>query len=233
MVRPAQTLPRMRRPRPWTCIRRAGLAIAVITAGMGVAPAAAATAAPSQGREAWATRYDGPASDEDLPAAVVPSPDGQRVYVTGLSDGVASANDYATVAYEAATGSELWVSRYDGPKHYAEYATALAVTADGSTVVMTGESYNTPDDSDYATVAMDAASGSIRWTARYDGPAHGHDHASSLVITPDGSEVIVTGTSDGGASDDDYATIAYGVESGSEVWTSRFTGPANASDVAV
>ncbi len=98
---------------------------------------------------------------------------------------------------------------------------------------MTGESYNSPDDSDYATVAMDAASGSIRWTARYDGPAHGHDHANSLVITPEGSEVIVTGYSDGGATDNDYATVAYGAESGTELWSSRFTGPANASDVAV
>ncbi len=99
------------------------MAVAVISTGMGVAPAVAATVVPSHGREAWATRYNGPASNEDVPAAMVPSPDGQRVYVTGLSDGVSTASDYATVAYDAATGSELWVSRYDGPYHQAEYAT--------------------------------------------------------------------------------------------------------------
>src|SRR6266487_131585 len=98
-------------PRAWTFVRPGALAMAVISAGMGAHPAAAAIALPSHGREAWATQYNGPASNEDVPAAVVSSPDGQRVYVTGLSDGVSSAGDYATVAYEAATGSELWTSR--------------------------------------------------------------------------------------------------------------------------
>ena len=47
------------------------------------------------------------------PAGV--SPDGSKVFVTGYSVGSASGYDYATVAYDASTGSELWVKRYDGP----------------------------------------------------------------------------------------------------------------------
>ena len=38
------------------------------------------------------------------------SPGGSRVFVTGASGG-----DSETVAYSAATGRRLWVSRYNGP----------------------------------------------------------------------------------------------------------------------
>jgi DNA-binding beta-propeller fold protein YncE len=44
------------------------------------------------------------ASKSDYAAAVAVSPDGNTVYVTGRSPGTDSGFDYATVAYDAATG---------------------------------------------------------------------------------------------------------------------------------
>ena len=46
--------------------------------------------------------------------SVAVSPDGTMVYVAG--SGYSGGGEYyATVAYRAATGRQLWVSRYHGP----------------------------------------------------------------------------------------------------------------------
>jgi hypothetical protein len=47
------------------------------------------------------------------------------------------------------------------------------------------------------------------WADRSDGPAHRGDNADALAVSPHGGMVFVTGSSDGGATKDDYATIAY------------------------
>src|SRR5207245_2479992 len=43
-------------------------------------------------------------------------------------------------AASAAGGGQLWVSRYDGPEHLIDLATAAAVSPDGGTVFVTGPS---------------------------------------------------------------------------------------------
>src|SRR5262249_36940375 len=68
------------------------------------------------GAQLWLKRYNGPVSVNDVARALAVSPDGRTVFVTGASEGgLASISDYATVAYDAATGAQLWVSRYNGP----------------------------------------------------------------------------------------------------------------------
>src|SRR5439155_676570 len=84
-------------------------------------------------RALWLRRYDGPTGDPDEAYAVAVNPDGSRVFVTGRSFGLlGEGRDYATVAYDAATGQELWVRRYVGPghgeKHSNDEAYAVAVS---------------------------------------------------------------------------------------------------------
>jgi DNA-binding beta-propeller fold protein YncE len=48
-----------------------------------------------------------------------------------------------------------------------------------------------------AAPSASAAGGSQLWLARYDGPGHGSDEAQSVAVSPDGTKVYVTGTSQG------------------------------------
>ena len=94
----------------------------------------------STGIQAWVAHYTGPAKDSTA-AKVAVSPDGSTVYVTGTSgarpaQGVAYTR-IVTIAYSAATGSQLWRADY-GVRKQNSTAVALAVSPDGSTVFVTG-----------------------------------------------------------------------------------------------
>jgi WD40 repeat protein len=163
----------------------------------------------STGMEEWAMRYDGPGRDYDAARSLAVSPDGSKVFVTGESSGGSTDADYATVAYAASNGVELWVVRYNGPGNGRDDAAALSASPDGSMIFVTGRSRGSTTRSDYATVAYATPTGSERWVARYDGPGHGHDGATDVDVSPDGSMAFVTGGSHGASTGPDIATIAY------------------------
>jgi DNA-binding beta-propeller fold protein YncE len=85
----------------------------------------------------------------------------------------------------------LWRSSYNGPAD----PHALAVSPDGSKVFVTGGSESRSGDRDFATLAHDASSGAKLWRTRFDGPGNGDDYGDALAVSPDGSEVFVTGRS--------------------------------------
>ncbi|MPZ27079.1 MAG: S8 family serine peptidase [Micromonosporaceae bacterium] len=189
------------------------------------------------GDQRWLARFDGPASKTDEAWAIGLSPDGSRVFVTGNSatGSFSSDADYATVAYDAATGDQLWVARFDGPGENQDGARALGVSPDGGTVFVTGASRFTSSifGTDYTTIAYDAATGEQRWLARYDGPGSTLDSAEALGVSPDGGTVFVTGASQlGGSFTEDYATVAYDAVTGAQRWAARYDGPAAGVDRA-
>jgi WD40 repeat protein len=163
-------------------------------------------------------------------SAVAVSPRGNAVFITGSSFGRTSITDYATVAYNPATGAQLWVQRYHGPGKGINRATSVAVSPDGEMVFVTGSSGVYPGY-DYATVAYNAATGARLWVQRYNGPGNLYDYASSVAVGRNGT-VFVTGTSYGGASDFDYATVAYNPATGARLWVQRYNGPGNGLDEA-
>src|SRR5262249_21190707 len=88
--------------------------------------------------------------------------DGQ-VYVTGSSD-LADGSEFATVAYDAALGTQLWVARYHGASDRNDRANALAADGFGK-VYVTGYGVG-QTSADYVTVAYDGTDGTQLWVAR-------------------------------------------------------------------
>jgi hypothetical protein len=185
----------------------------------------------STGAKQWVKRYNGPGNDSEAFALAV-SPDGSAVFVTGDSSGSTSGfdPDYVTVAYAPSTGAKLWVKRYNGPEDYIDYARALGVSPDGSEVFVTGSSQGPTGGGHYATVAYDASTGATLWERRYNRPGN-YSEASALGVSPDGSEVFVTGYTFGPTTLPDYATVAYDASTGAKLWSTRYYGPDNGYDI--
>lgn len=183
------------------------------------------------GDQLWMSHYDGPGIGTDQPWALTVSPDDAAVYVTGQSRNASRDLDYATIALDASTGEQLWVSRYAGPGNGRDAAQAVAASPDGSAVYVTGGSAG--QGADYATVGYDSATGDELWVARYDGSGHG-DGANDLAVAPDGTTVYVTGTSARGddLATTDYLTTAYDAGTGDELWVARHNGHEDQRDFA-
>ena len=155
------------------------------------------------GAQLWTARYNGPEGNNDEAHALAVDATG-NVYVTGWSPGIDTGHDYATIKYDATTGAQLWVTRYDY-ENSGDSAHALAVDADGN-IYVTGESRGSDGLSDYATIKYDANTGAQLWIARYD---EGHeDWAQALALAVDGvGNVYVTGWSLGDYTNIKYATV--------------------------
>ena len=203
-------------------IALAGVAIVALTPGAAShAPAAAArmssiteqAAATTGGTRLWTASDPGQQGQGagGLGIAVSPGVGGSTVFAAGseyLTGPTPSGFVLAgrIVAYNAATGAQLW-SVTDTLGGTSEIVfDSVAVSPGGSTVFVTG--FTEPDQqgaASYITAAYSAATGVRLW--QDIGPGGG---ASAPAVSPDGSAVFVTGAS---------GTVAYGAATGATLWT--------------
>jgi hypothetical protein len=117
----------------------------------------------------WTNRYAAPSDSHATGIAV----DGSgNVLVTGSSAAVGGA-DYATIKYSGA-GIPLWTNRYNGPGNGDDVPAAVAVDSSGN-VFVTGYSFNSAGNYDYATVAYSSAGvplvdQPLQWAGKRPGP---------------------------------------------------------------
>ena len=185
--------------------------------------------ATATGQQRWVASYDGPANGWDAPADIAWSPDGTTLYVTGRCRGKGSKRDFATIAYEAATGKQLWVAQYDDRKRLGDAAVSLAVSPDGSTVFVSGRSHVSDwwqpagNRVVFATVAYDAETGGQLWVRRLD-PTGVVNYLDTSLLTPDGRTLLVVGWGWGGGGGLVSETAAYDTQSGRVKWVRLIRG---------
>jgi outer membrane protein assembly factor BamB len=209
----------------------AGRAGATVLGRASAVRSAPARSAPASGGDTiWDARFDR-ANNSDLAADLGVSPDGSTVFVTGTSSGKSGVSEYATLAYDAASGAKRWSARLAGPGSNYDTANALVVSPDGSTVFVTGWSAEPlVEVGDYFTVAYDALTGATKWKARYRVRRRYNDIGQVIAVNPSGTMVYVSGASNGSGSHYDYATVAYDASNGHRVWASRYAGPGSTQD---
>ncbi len=191
------------------------------------------------GRQLWAERYNGAKGGERGANSVAVSPDGKTVFVTGSTAILVKDSDqydYATVAYNAATGRQLWAERYHGRGSGAGQADSVKVSPSGKKVFVTGytDATSTSAGYEYTTIGYSAATGARQWVKTYNGPAKYTSQAYSLAVSPSGTEVYVTGYSYGCiCGGEDYATVAYDAATGTQQWVQRYDGAGRGGSQAV
>jgi hypothetical protein len=114
----------------------------------------------------WANTYDGPGHGNDNALKIAIDANG-NAYVTGVSTGNGTNQDYATIKYRASDGYELWSSRYNCSTNGNDFASSIKIGSNG-TVFVTGTSDSTGTGNDIVTIAYDPDDGSRLWLARYD-----------------------------------------------------------------
>jgi uncharacterized delta-60 repeat protein len=185
----------------------------------------------SAGEELWTKTYNGAGNLTDKATAIAIDSKGY-IYVTGFSfGGILPGFNYTTIKYSPA-GDEVWTMSYNGPGNDEDKAMAVAVD-NSDNVIVTGYSKNSslPGSEDYLTIKY-SSSGQELWTARYNGPGNNTDISYAVVID-DSDNIIITGGSRATSLPDseDYATVKYS-PSGQELWTARYNGPGNSTDIA-
>ena len=182
------------------------------------------------GATRWIARY----SDADVDnwaSNVVVTPDGQRLFVTG-----ATPNGYPIVAYDAATGTRLWVRHAAGPDYVGSQG-RLAVSPDGRRVYFTGETtIGDGPETEMLTIAFRTTTGSTVWSSMLVDP--------SGQVRPEAIKRRSTGTASihhwrhrelnqfPSPTPPDFITVAYGTDSGAELWVTRYDGTGQGCDEA-
>lgn len=209
-------------------------ALGLTPAVAGSAPAAyastgAARAARPQipgGARLWQVRYDGGPRRIAAASSVAVSPDGSTVYVAGVTARAGTLETppnsrILTVAYDAATGTVRWRAVYEQKTHHPGGRTFLAVSPDGTQVFLEASAPQPGQArfAEYLTLAYNAATGTQEWanTSLAEHQATGQ----ALAVSPDGSQVYVTGLGASGFGVA-YHTLALSAATGSQLWAADY-----------
>lgn len=189
----------------------------------------------TDGHAIWSSTFAGPADTWQSLDTVALSPDGSRMFVAGSEepkDSNASESSALVLCLDAATGDLLWQQRFgDGSRAF--WGSYIDVTPDGATVVVGGSEWENSKPpvvdktgGSLLTMALDGSTGDVKWHREFQSKVGSPmDRARGMVLSPDGSQVVVTGMGSKRKSWDlDYATIAYAVADGSRSWIAWYDG---------
>jgi outer membrane protein assembly factor BamB len=147
-----------------------------------------------------------------------------RAYVAGLSEAPGGDWDATILALDAATGARAWATQLGGAGQ--QRAHAVAVTPDGSFVVVAGLSEAAPGMAMLLTAGLDAATGAVRWTALDGGPSQiGDPDSDAQLALLDGATLVASAAGQGADGTLDIHVVARDAATGALAWAARHAQP--------
>ncbi len=134
------------------------------------------------------------------------------LYVTG--------KDFLTFRYDAASGKQTWLRRYNGPDGSADAASAIAVDNKGGLYV-TGFT-GLENVAQFATLRYDAATGNQTWAQRYDDKSGFPYKATALALDFQGGVYVTGSGGDIDNTESDFVTMRYADLTGKQTWVQRY-----------
>jgi uncharacterized delta-60 repeat protein len=116
-----------------------------------------------------------------------------RIFITGETSNSAQGTNYLTLRYNT-SGTKIWSSVYNGPGNGDDYANAVK-NLTNSKIVVTGASWGTNENFDYATLNINKSNGHVSTEYRYSFSGNSNDLAKDVAVSPDNS-IYVTGYSE-------------------------------------
>jgi DNA-binding beta-propeller fold protein YncE len=179
------------------------------------------------GKENWRSTFRGGAGGSG-PNGIVLAPDGSRLYLTATTiTAEETAGTMAVVSYDASTGAQVWKRQTPGFKGLGASAAGIAVTPDGSTILVGGSTNRFGNRVAAFLWAIDSA-GDPQWRRVHQQSGDMWDAMNSIDVSPDGSRVYLSGNGcptifcDGPRA---WLTLAYSLPDGTMQWSARYAGP--------
>ncbi|MFM8973679.1 MAG: hypothetical protein ACKOOG_13810, partial [Actinomycetota bacterium] len=181
----------------------------------------------SPGNLVWTRGFAGSDGLDDSPGAIAVGPGGGRVYVAGTEQFGSGGQAIRTISNDAATGATAW-SRIAGNADTYAFANAIAVSPDGSRVVVAGGSGGPQGPQLRAVVtSYRAKDGQPQWKrlmARSPSLAGGDisfDRFDAVGVSPDGSKIFAVGGTTTGSGTSAILVVSLAAPSGTPQWTVR------------
>lgn len=164
----------------------------------------------------WARELHGPGASSDAAEDVAMAKNGVT-YVAGRIGSAAGVVDASLM--KLVDGVPAWPApkTYDSPYHNVDMATDVAL-GPGNTIYTAGMSIGANGMFDILVLKW-SASGVVQWARRYDGPSHGMDRATAVVVDSAGN--VTVGGAVGSGANTDWVVVSWSA-SGVKRWTSRY-----------
>lgn len=144
----------------------------------------------------WDNLYNGDGNGEDKAFGIAVDEDG-FVYAAGSTTSIAGDKNYLVLAYNS-EGNPVWPAKtYNGPAGGDDIAGAIAVAKNPDntkSLIVTGASWSTNNNNDFATIRFDAATGEVQTVDRYTMNAQTEDIAKAIAVDSN-NNAYITGLS--------------------------------------
>jgi len=183
----------------------------------------------TNGVQQWIATYNGFANNEDSPKGLAVD-DSNNIYVTGVSKGIGTDFDYATVKYNS-DGIQQWVARYSGSANGSDRANGIAVDSE-SNIYVTGQSLIDTNNfgADILTIKYNS-DGIQQWIRSYGGTRYRSVDRGNAITCDKSNNVYVTGACNDTINEVSFCTIKYTL-SGEQQWVAKYNGEVNRTDEA-